>query len=99
MCVYTKGKTGVYTIPLTRVDWSNPDSSLLCCSVSPPSESDVQFIYAHSMHYFYLCQTLENWFRGLQAIYKFYWCHRTGKWFLEIFDDTVAVLYKLTWED
>jgi hypothetical protein len=97
MCVYTKGSTGVYTIPLTRVDWSNPDSSLLCCSSTPPN--GVQFIYPHAMHFFYLVETLENWFKELQAVYSIYWCHRSSTWFLELYDDTIALLYKLTWED
>jgi hypothetical protein len=97
MCVYTKSPTGVYTIPLLKVDWSNPDVSLLCCSSTPPS--GVRFIYSNAMHYFYLSETLETWLKELQAIYSFYWCHRTSTWCLELYDDTVALLFKLTWEE
>ena len=97
MCKYVKELTGVYTIPITQVNWTSPDTSLLLCSEAPPGGNG--YVYEHVMNYFYLNPRLEAWLRELGAKFALFWCHITAKWCLELYDDTVALLYKLTWEE
>lgn len=94
MCVYLKQPSGSVLVPLKNVNWQRRDSHVYYSSEEPRCK-----YYYDSMHYYYLHPTLLKWFTEHDVEYRLFWCHNMKEWLIEIFDASMSVLFKLTFDE
>jgi hypothetical protein len=84
-------ENGSILIPLFNVNWKDPNSHVLVSNEAP----EFEFIFCF-MSYFYLNPILANWFSEHNSKYALFWHEESSTWYLEIYDKSLAALFKLT---